>query len=233
VKHAFTLVELIVAMGILSLLMLLLVQFVILTQRVWLLSQQRTRVYENSRAVFEIVERDFQTISVSNEPGRLVKLYIGTPIAANAAKSRHCCIVSIQDPHPDALTRLVEISYKHHIDGDEPSEMYTLRRQVVSENDPANWNCVNPSGTWYLNENTSPNRANFEVVARGVESFSMAFYDAGSNLMTAGVHGLAPVRIVVNVTLFDESLIDLPQSERFKTQRSFTKIFHLPTLLTQ
>ncbi|MFT5128801.1 MAG: type II secretory pathway pseudopilin PulG [Rhodothermales bacterium] len=230
--RSFTLVELIVAMGILSILMLLLVQFVIVTQRAWSLSQQRTRVYENSRAIFEVIERDFQTMAVSNVAGRIVEFYIGDPIPADSSQSLHCCVVSSQDPHADANSRFVEISYKHHNDASDPANMFTLRRQMVSQNDSANWDCVNSSGTWYLNENLSSNRAEFEVLSRGVDSFSMTFFDDTNQTMTAGTsHRKRPNRIVVNVTLFDESLQDLSPSERFKTQRSFSKVFHLPTLL--
>jgi hypothetical protein len=140
-------------------------------------------------------------------------------------------VISSQDPHADANSRLVEISYKHHSDSADPSNMFTLRRQMVSQNDTANWNCVNPSGSWYENENTSPNRAEYEMLSRGIDSFSMTFFDEANNLMGPGIHSKRPNRIVVNVTLFDEALQEMAASERFKTQRSFSKVFHLPTLL--
>ena len=232
-KRMFTLVELIVAMGILSLLMLLLFHFVVAVQRAWSVSQQRTRVYEKSRAVFEVIERDFQTIVVSEEPGRLVNFYAGAPVPTRADESQHCCVVSSQDGHPDAKTRLNEISYKHHIDEDFPTQSHSLWRQQVSDNDSANWNCINPTGTWYKNNVASPELANYEVVARGVQKFEMIFYDKNNTVMARGVpHQTPPNRIIVNITLFDESVPDIGE-ERFKTQRSFTKIFHLPSLLEQ
>ena len=57
-RHYFTLVELLVAMVLLSVMMLLMVELSNQSQQLWRSTEHATRAYENSRTAFDQLERD-------------------------------------------------------------------------------------------------------------------------------------------------------------------------------
>jgi len=70
-NRAFTLVEILAAMGVLVLLTLVLFRFFAAAERVWTLSEQSTEVYEKARIVLDLISRDLQgAVARSNDvPG--------------------------------------------------------------------------------------------------------------------------------------------------------------------
>ena len=69
-RNFFTLLELMVGMAVLSILMLMLFQFLISSQRTLNWSDSMWRIYENSRVVFDLLERDLQASVVSAKAGQ-------------------------------------------------------------------------------------------------------------------------------------------------------------------
>jgi type II secretory pathway pseudopilin PulG len=231
----FTLLELIVGMGVLVLLMTMLFWFVSTVQQAWDLSESTAQIYENSRNAFELLERDLHTMVISSETNFLIKLHVGDPQhvgITNYGDDLHICAVSTVEPHDDADSRLCEISYKHHADADLPDTQYQLRRQLVCDNDTTNWDCINPGASWYQNDNVGDNAQPFELLIDGVEDFEILFYDTDGNVMGAGSTVSRPNQIVINMVLFDIDLKDLPEDARLASKRSFSKVFYLSHLAT-
>lgn len=59
-KKVFTLVELVVAMGVFAIIMFVLISFFSSTQKAWLLSSQKTETFENARIAMDLISRDLQ-----------------------------------------------------------------------------------------------------------------------------------------------------------------------------
>lgn len=227
-RRKFTLVELIVAMALLSSIMLILFSFLASSQRTWSLSDSAVRIYQNSRTVFNIIERDLQCIVNSAVPNREIGLHVFGPTPADANDALHACFVASTEPPAGAYSRLCEITYRHHIDPSDPMTQYNLTRQLVSDNDSANWDFLGQPAGWWLNNNPNPDLAEFEKFAGGVAEFNMTFYTEDHTVFSADSDTVVrPARVVVDLVLFDESLKNLPVAQRFKTQRSFTKVFYL------
>ena len=227
-RRKFTLVELIVSMALVGSIMLILFSFLASSQRTWSLSDSTTRIYQNSRTAFNIIERDLQCIVNSAVSNREIGLYVFGPTPADANDALHACFVASTEPLAGAYSRLCEITYKHHIDSSDPATQYNLTRQLVSDNDSVNWDFLGQPADWWLNNNLNPDLAEFEKVVGGVAEFSMTFYTEDNTVFSAGSDTVVrPARVVVDLVLFDESLKNLPATQRFKTQRSFTKVFYL------
>lgn len=229
-RRCFTLVELMVAMSILSLLMLLLFQFLISIQKNWALSEGTSRIYENASIVFDLLENDFRTMTVSGITNEKIGYYVGNPNPDNPSQALIACIVSVNDPIEDgAKSHLVEVSYKHHTSASDPAHRYQLRRQVVSDVDAgANWDFYGEPPGWYDNDHASSTRPNYEEVINGVAEFQLLFYDSHGNQIAPNTDTcVMPSQVVVNLVLFDETLQNAPASVRFRTMRAFTKIFSL------
>lgn len=232
-RRAFTLVELMVAMTILVLLMLMLFQFLLAAQRLWSRSEGDTRIYETSRVVFDVLERDIRASITSVIPDKQIGFYLNDPTTTSPSylHGLEFCIVSSNDPPDAADSKLCEVSYKYFGAGE--ADPYTLKRQVVADNDPANWDFCGRPANWYMNNNASPNLAAYETLADGVLSFSMKCYSRDDVELPLNADYLAiPNRVEIQLTLCDPNLINAPATVRFKTQRSFTKIFYLGDLQT-
>lgn len=63
----FTLVELLVSMGVFTLLMFVLIRFFDSAQKAWTLSSQRNMVYENARIALDLITRDLQCALYNDE----------------------------------------------------------------------------------------------------------------------------------------------------------------------
>ncbi|MDP7740205.1 MAG: hypothetical protein QGF67_02110 [Lentisphaeria bacterium] len=227
-RRKFTLVELIVAMTLVSTIMLVLFSFLASSQRTWSLSDSAARIYRNSRTAFNIIERDLQCIVNSAVPNREIGLHVFGPTPTDANDALHACLVASTGPLEGAYSRLCEITYKHHVDPGDPATQYYLTRQLVSDNDSANWDFLGQPAGWWLNNNPNPDLAGFEKVVGGVAEFSMTFHTEDNAVFSADSDTVVrPARVVVDLVLFDESLKNLPAPQRFKTQRSFTKVFYL------
>ncbi len=227
-RRRFTLVELMIAMSILSIMMGMLVYMLQSTQRNWKWQMNRTKIYQNSRLAFDLIERDIRAIVTSSVPNQEIGYYVFDHDCGDATTSRVACFVSSTEPHDDATSRMCEITYRFHVDDSQPATRFLLQRQLVSDNDPANWNFFNRPSQWHLNDNLSPDLAEPETVIGGVSEFSIHFYDRSGAKIAAGDSTAHPLRIVVNMELFDENLSgDEHEQMRIKTRRAFSKIFYL------
>lgn len=229
----FTLVELVVSMAVLVLVMLMLMQLIAASQKALRLSESRIRVFESSRAAFDILERDFRAMVTSTISDKEIAFVIADPDTSDLRVT----LVAASDPigEADVDSRLAEITYR--FDGAGADDPYTLRRQSVFD-DHADWDFTGRPAGWNVNESLSDPSAiqPFSHVISGVLDFQVTCYeedDLGNEVvLPPGEYIETPIRIEVNMVLCDEQLVNAPPTRRFQTQRSFTKIFYLGDLQT-
>lgn len=240
-RQAFSLIELMISMTILSVMVLLLLQFLASTQQLWRINRTNIRIYENSRVAFEVVERDMRSVMTSEITDKQVGFYINSAYdSSSASTSLVCTFVSSVEHFDTADSRLCEVSYKFHTDqGATRSTLtpsaYDFARQMTCDNDADNWNFTGRPGTWYINNaSSSGGPASFEEVISGVESMEFKFYDEDDSAVAVDGQGnmTIPYRVEVNMVLFDESMANAPAAVRYSTRRSFTKILYLGDLKT-
>ncbi len=120
-RSGFTLIELIAAMGVFSIIMLVLLSFFSSAQNIWNLSRQKTTMYENARIALDLISRDLQCMYY--EQGK-VPFYHHPGTAANYDSSpgnndndtEALYFISATNclPGYDNNTRLCEIAYKFY-----------------------------------------------------------------------------------------------------------------------
>lgn len=248
-RHAFSLIELLIAMSILTVMVLILLQFLVSTQRLWSLNRTNIRIYENSRVAFEIIERDLRSAMTSTVTDKQVGFYINKSYnPASAANSLMCTFVSSVENHDVANSRLCEISYKFHtqsgvtVTGATPGKFLFTRQMSCDDAPSGDWNFTGRPSNWF--KNTGTGAADFETVVDGVESIEINFYDENDSIynsstsITTGTDPDSrgnmeiPYRVEVNLVLFEASMADQPAQVRFRTRRSFTKVIFLGDLQT-
>ncbi len=227
ISGRFTLVEMMVSMTILSIMILMMFQFMIASQKTLAWSDRTWRVYENSRVVFDLLERDLQSTLFDDTPGMEVGMYIGDPDPTDSTAALHICFVSAADPDDNATSQLCEISYKHHSDTS-ASDPYDLTRQLTSNADTTNWNFYGMPSNWYINSDSDPNLAYFEQIVGGIETFAIVCRDGSGNVISSDTEiSEGPTQIEITMGIFDENLVDAPEEIRNQTMREFTKIIFL------
>lgn len=246
-RHNYTLIEILISMTILTVLVLLLLQFLAGTQQLWKINRTNIRIYENSRVAFEIIERDMRSCMTSEIQDKEIGFWINANHdPTDTSKSALCTFVSSVEHHEEANSRLCEVSYKFHTVTSAATTTlvppaYTFARQMTCDTDTDNWNFTGRPANWMVNNNaddgtdaTISNPQTFEEVINGIESFDIKYYDETDSLITPDASGdmTIPYRVEVNLVLFDESLTNQPAVVRFKSRRSFTKILYLGDLQT-
>ena len=225
----FTLLELMVGMTVLSILMLMLLQFLISSQRTLDWSDRMWRIYENSRIVFDLVERDLQACVTSSTPDDEIPFYIGAPDVTDTNKALHMCFVaSIVPPNDNATSRLCEISYRFH-ESTAPeiagNSSLTLYRRIITNVDGPDWN-FQSSPTWYTNDDVNTD-GDYQKVVGGIRNFSVQFFYDAATAITVPTGGIdttvKPTSVRITFDLFDESLSDAPAAVQAKTLRGFYK----------
>ncbi len=229
--RCFTLIELMVSMAVLAVMMLMLFGFLVATQRAWSLSETTGRIYENARIAFDIVERDLLSSTVCAVPGEEIGFYVGAPNPDDSGDCLHACFVASHEPIEDNRCRLVEISYRYHHDPNVPATQYQLFRQMTSDLDTANWDFYRREPNWFRNDKL-PVTSTYEKMVGGVAEFELLFYTNSDSLIAPGTDTtVSPSRAVINLVLFDELLVDAPDTVRLQHQRSFSKVLFLDRII--
>ena len=126
-KKRFTLIELIIAMGILVILMGVLMFFFSTAQQIWSGSTSDGRVMDNSRVIFEVIENDMFRAVANRSAGSEIPFHIdndGFPTFVSAVGSPH----KYQDGYN---SKLCEVSYSADSISGEEGESF-MRRVVYS-----------------------------------------------------------------------------------------------------
>ena len=244
VRRCFTLLEVLAAMAVLTVLTGFLFQFLISAQRAWSITETNARIYEGAQVVFDCITRDLQGAITSETDGCRIPFFAGkdTPINPEDA---FLCFVAAVEPNTAADTKLCEVAYK--LDATEN----TLRRSLQCDHDSGG----NANDEWDFynrgvdaNGDGDPNdvtwitgipSASWHTVVKGVESVAFSFwgryYDrSASNDVEIGrvpnvdrpqVLPCLPMAVQISITLFDPKIEVVALREQSK--RTFVKTVFL------
>lgn len=107
-KRAFTLIEVLMAMVVFSILMFALMSFFSQAQKIWTGSAGRTEMFENARIALDMITRDLQCAYYVNEKTP----FWHCPESANSHSQVLAFVASTQaKPNSNCVSRLVEAKY--------------------------------------------------------------------------------------------------------------------------
>lgn len=221
----FTLVELLVAMAVLSILMLMTFQFLDSAQRAWSLTNANTRVYENARIAIDLIGRDLDNAVASDTWLEEIPVFYD-------ATDRLPVFVAASSLVPDnARSKLCEISYWVTDSSPGPGfEPYTLYRAAIDDTDAANWDFFREITDGWVDTPAHADRP-WQPVIGGVESLEIRCFQGGAEMATDN-HLQLPDYVQIVVTVFDENVANLEpdtlRNQRIQnTRRTFSKILFL------
>ena len=228
-KNKFTLIELLVSISIFLTLMTIVVYITNQVHRTWKLTEANSRVYENSRLLIDVLENDLKCLRTSSLSDSYFGFYVGDHDSVDNTKDFMLCFVAqIEANDTNAESNLCEVTYKFHKDDNDLDNQYIVKRQVVSDTDSTNWNFHNQPDNWW--DNSSSDEP-YETVIAGVDDIQIRIYDTSGVQVPAGNGTEQPVRIEIDIDVFDEFLLDDSLvEERMKTQRNFNKIIYMSHL---
>ena len=220
-RRNFSLAELIVAMGLLSMLMFLLFRFVIQAQELWQLDESNSRIYENSRSIYNIVGRDLQYMMTSDITNRQIS-YTSAAVGDVDYAWVTASAIGVQDDDPSKLT---EVGYSFD------SANYQLTR-YMSRSSQSQWNFFNQAPSTWAASSSWPSAADggSTVLANGLQSFEITFYDSEMNEIPDGAYNSKPAMALIELELFDPDAIvgsTVIEAERERTKRSMSKMIFL------
>jgi hypothetical protein len=233
-RAPFTLVELLAAMAVFTILMLMLFTFLSSAQRVWSATDSTTRTYENARVAFDLITRDLQCAVASYRGDTLTPLYVWP--AAGGPNGERLSFVSRVECTSDAKSDLAEICYAWRSDSAAGDNRYWLRRSRdcdrTSSGDNPRWDFFHRmDAVWAVNATTG--HGTLEKVVSGVEDLRITCLgqvlpphdpvDSPPLVPADRVTCQLPEAVTVTLTLFDDKLTSAPTQVRDKSRRTFTK----------
>jgi len=210
----FTLVELMVSLSILSVLMLLLVQFVISAQRAMLMSEGIQRMNDDQRVALEIIERDLSSAVVSSMVGQEVGLYVSNPDTDGGD------VLSFVTHGMGGVSgaEWVEVNYR--------VENYQLKRVEVMA-DSADWDFYGQTMTtappWAVQANSTYETVLYDGVAE-MQAIVVVYENGASVVVPPGtVVFTRPVSVTVNLVLFDTMQAKRTAEARVTSRQVFSR----------
>lgn len=235
-RRAFTLVELLAAMAIFTVMLGMVFAMLAGAQRAWSAVDRNTRIYENARILMDLITRDLQCAIASDAEGQEIPFRLfDHAYDTNMELSTDpevVAFVSAIDPGSSAAARVSELQYSHDTSGD---YAYMFRRSITSDNH-SEWDFYNFKGP----DPTDPSddidwldHQNFQRVVEGVESVQISCFDDNDEMTNySDSYAHLPTVVRVSFTLFDPSALDVPAGDRRdqlinQSRRSFNKIIFL------
>ncbi len=144
-KQNFTLVEMVVSLGVFSILMLIMFQLFTSAQKAWLNSSNRSSVYQDARMALELISRDIQCIYY--EQGKVPFYHHPASGAANDTEALFFVSATSIGPSYTISSKLCEIAYKFYNADVGVAKNGWLVRSVTGDAEGSNtkWNFYN---TW-------------------------------------------------------------------------------------
>ena len=188
-ERFFTLIEMLAAMAVLSILMLMLFQFFGSAQKAWSSTEANAEVFENARVIFDIVQRDLQgAVARLND---IPDQNIAFNWASTPSSDAHLWLVSAGADDGS----LNEVGYQWTTTG--TADAYTLRRASVD---------VTHGADPYVARRDPPGATGYQPVADGVINFVLSCSPIS---YTAGEKPTLPDAVMVQMTLLDKKSFDL------------------------
>ena len=181
IKHAFTLLELLISMGVFAILMLALMQFFSSAQTIWTTSNAKTDMFENAKIAMNLIATDLMNLYYEHgKPGDSPKTFflagqnnstsssvIGKLADDNSdfqvigfCTLRPEAATALSDTSKKGITRITEVIYLYN---DNTNRIY-IKNLVDRDVDAA------PAGTiWCTENNIAPNLAEDTLLFKAIE----------------------------------------------------------------
>jgi len=136
INASFTLIELLAAMGVLTIIMFVLISFFSSAQKAWTMSNARAETYENARIALDLITRDLQAIYYL--PDKVPFWHVAVEnVSWNEYRSNDMlCFISATPvpPNEDCSSNLCEIKYqKYYATDHSDSNDGWLRRSCTGD----------------------------------------------------------------------------------------------------
>lgn len=256
-KMSFTLLELIVAMAIFTMMMAVLFRFIDLSQRAWVDSSNRSMVYENARLAFDLISRDLQSSYYSKDT--IPFWHKGaTDLAWGDNRNESLAFISTTStpPYDNCDSKFFEIKYQLHFaeHHNDKNEGWLMRSATGDHIDPADGGGGNTKWNYHSNFDMSRNSASsaftgddtsseaYSGVIPYVIDMSFICLNNDGTVIPADMTGTSatnfPSSVVVTLTLMDRfsfkkwqelDAADATNKNQFKVEHAsrFRKTFFL------
>jgi type II secretory pathway pseudopilin PulG len=220
ISSPFTLIELIAAMAVFSVIMLIMMRFFGTAQRAWTTSTARTEVFENAKLTMDLISRELQSSMYNKTSSN----FLNDPTTHTL-----CFISSTMLPQEGSTSSVSEVRYKL----DTTSDKAWLQRSVTGNND-TRWNFMVDHEVATFNDSSSDD---FHNIIPYVTQFDVSCLKPDGSAVTDNME--FPGIIKITLSLLDKNsflkykaLIDAGNAtvaDEFKSQRerTFTKVIFL------
>ncbi len=196
IQKYFTLVELLVSMGVFMIIMLALFTFFSSAQKIWTDSASKTMAFENARIALDLMERDIHSIMYD---GDYMNFQLNTDTEINF-------ISAVQTKDPASYSNICEVSYRVDTQG------WLERAQINDQSTAAKYNfssCFKSSTAFNFDS------SDYQKVIPYVADLTFYCYPKGvsltaANKLPATPNNLTPIpnTIIIDLTLLDKSTWD-------------------------
>ena len=181
-RRPFSLVELLLTMGILVILIMILFRFFANLQTAWSASMNTTELYESARATLDVVTRDLRSALATSDdiPGEHIRF--------DQPDAQSLWLVTAGEPPEGASCGLVEIGYRW--------QDQQFQRAFVDDTSSA-WNI-------YGYRDDAADQAGYHSVVDAVMALEFICYDASMQAYTPSNATELPNVVSVALTLMDQ-----------------------------
>lgn len=163
----YTLVELLAAMGVFSVLMLLLMQFFSSAQRLWTESEKRTSVYADARVAMDLISSQLQTsfFETGNVPFHQATLstdYSNIAFVTNASFKLD----------KNSTSKIYEVGYKV-----DTANQHTLKIYFIGDNSATGWDFYGSVDPLKISDVFSVAATNIKSIIPYVTEFKLVCYN--------------------------------------------------------
>ncbi len=234
-KSFFTLLELLVSMGVFAILMLALMQFFSSAQNIWTNSNTKTDMFDEARLAMNIIATDLQCLYYEDMHSdkkaffALAEPQTSLTIAGITGRTAYTRLAFAtlrpEKVRSDAITRITEVFYRLN------SSNYTLEMRAVSDREgydfsPSRW-CTDPTTSATINDvndsafgtvlydrdNQPVTPDDWTVLLSNVLDFKVLCRDRSGNEITADrLYNTAPIAripylVEIHLTVMDPEVL--------------------------
>lgn len=230
-KHAFTLVELLVAMGVLSILLVVLLNVVQSSTLLWRTTENRAEAYREARAALQIMASDLEALFASTNTNYFQTNLPGSD-ASTLAKSQigFLATLPLTAQSPNSQSDVCSIGFfaaygpKSPIAGTNGQQGWNIYRYFIESNETF----ANLTNGRALFSNVTPSNTNCEILARNVLDLQITPLVAETNT-SGGVTNfstnwnpaLCPLPHLVEIRIVS---VNNERSRRLLTQADWTAL---------
>lgn len=207
----FTLVELMTAMAVFSILLLLMTMSIRGIQNFWVAAARKIEVVDNGRRILELIEADIAGLKTSDVPGEKI-LVDGQGIGA-----RDVAFLSTGSPVVGATAPLYEVGYS--------VDDHRFLRWTTADADGSPWDFLNQDPELWAADNSW---GSAKSVLDGVVDFQLVFYKSIETPPFYAIYNTisdsdqTPAFASVSLTLIHPDTMNASAAEQNRFRQSFT-----------